>query len=183
LTVAVLGLGGNVGDRLGNLAQAIERLSVHPSIQIAAVSALYETPPWGKTDQPAFLNAAIRIETELSARALLDVALEVERRLGRERGERWGPRTVDIDILLFGPKTIAEPGLHVPHPRLHERAFALAPLVDVLPEATIAGKPATEWLALADSAGMTRLASPGWERQAGQPAASPTNQESGARVR
>jgi 2-amino-4-hydroxy-6-hydroxymethyldihydropteridine diphosphokinase len=182
LTVAVLGLGGNVGDRRANLAHAIEGLSVHPSIQVAAVSALYETPPWGKTDQPAFLNAAIRIETELSPRALLDVALEVERRLGRERIERWGPRTVDIDLLLFGDETIAESGLHVPHPRLHERAFALAPLVDVLPEATIGGRPAAEWLAVAHSAGMTRLAGPGWERRAGHPATNPTDRESGARA-
>jgi 2-amino-4-hydroxy-6-hydroxymethyldihydropteridine diphosphokinase len=174
----VLGLGANLGDRRRTLAAALRRLAEQPGIRVAAVSALYETPPWGKTDQPAFLNAAARIETSLSPRALLDLALEVERSLGRERGERWGPRTLDIDILLFGEEGIDEPGLHVPHPRLHERAFALAPLVDVMPEAEIARRPAAEWLALADSAGMARLAGPGWQRDA-EAQTSPTSRESG----
>jgi 2-amino-4-hydroxy-6-hydroxymethyldihydropteridine diphosphokinase len=164
LTVAVLGLGGNVGDSRALIAAAIDRLAAHPAIEVEAVSALYETPPWGKTDQPAFLNAAARIGTTLAPRALLAAVLEVERRLGRERTERWGPRTIDIDILTFGSEIVDEPGLHLPHPHLHERAFALAPLVDVLPEAEIAGRSATEWLAEADKAGMRRLADPGWHR-------------------
>ncbi len=162
MTTAVLGLGANLGDRRANLAAALDRLSEDADIVVEAVSALYETPPWGKTDQPAFLNAAARIETSLAPRALLEVILDVERRLGRERGERWGPRPIDIDILLFGTAEIDEPGLQVPHPRLHERAFALAPLVDVLPDAEVAGRPAAEWLLEADSAGMTRVAGQGW---------------------
>ena len=163
MTVAVLGLGANIGDRRQNLAAALRRVDAHPGIAVEAVSALYETPPWGKTDQPAFLNAAARIETSLSPRALLDAILEVERSLGRERGERWGPRTLDIDILIFGTAALNEPGLEIPHPRLAERAFALAPLLDVLPEAEIAGRPAEAWLKEADRSGMVRVAEPGWE--------------------
>ena len=126
-----------------------------PAIAIVAVSPLYETPPWGKTDQPPFLNAAALIETSLSARGVLDAILAVERKLGRERTERWGPRIVDIDILLFGDEAIDEPKLQVPHPHLHERAFALKPLVDVMPDAAFRGRRAGEWLAEADQAGMT----------------------------
>jgi 2-amino-4-hydroxy-6-hydroxymethyldihydropteridine diphosphokinase len=163
LTVAVLGLGGNIGDTRGLMAKAIERLAKNPEIKLQTVSALYHTPPWGKTDQPAFLNAAVKIETGLSPTALLKIALGVERELGRERGERWGPRTIDIDILLFGTDLVDQPGLRIPHPRLKERAFALAPLVDVLPDAKVAGRPAREWLAESDRAGMERLEEPGWQ--------------------
>jgi 2-amino-4-hydroxy-6-hydroxymethyldihydropteridine diphosphokinase len=164
LTVAVLGLGGNIGDSRKVLAGALNRLARHPGIAVAAVSALYQTPPWGKTDQPPFLNAAARIETSLTPRGLLDAVLSVERQLGRERSERWGPRTVDIDILIFGDEAIDEPGLHVPHPHLTERAFALAPLVDVMPHAELSGRPAADWLKDADRAGMVRLAEPDWHR-------------------
>ena len=162
MTVAVLGLGGNIGDTRQLLAAAIDRLARHPGIRVEAVSALYRTPPWGKTDQPPFLNAAARIDTSLSARGLLEAVLSVERQLGRERNERWGPRLVDIDILLFGDQAIDEPGLHVPHPRLTERAFALAPLVDVMPDARLSGRRAADWLNEADRAGMERVAEPGW---------------------
>jgi 2-amino-4-hydroxy-6-hydroxymethyldihydropteridine diphosphokinase len=164
LTAAVLGLGGNIGDTRGLMAAAIERLSRDPGIEVQKVSALYRTPPWGKTDQPPFLNAAIRIETRLSPEALLKTVLDVEQALGRRRAERWGPRTLDIDILLYGTIAVELPGLRIPHPRVAERAFALAPLVDVMPEAEISGSPAVEWLAKSDRAGMERLAEPGWER-------------------
>ena len=162
MTLAVLGLGGNIGDTRQLLAAAIDRLQRHPGIHVEAVSALYRTPPWGNTDQPPFLNAAARIDTSLSARGLLEAVLSVERQLGRERNERWGPRTIDVDILLFGSEAIDEPGLHVPHPRLTERAFALAPLVDVMPEAELSNRPAADWLNEADRAGMERVAEPGW---------------------
>jgi 2-amino-4-hydroxy-6-hydroxymethyldihydropteridine diphosphokinase len=164
LTVAVLGLGGNIGDSRKILVAALDLLARHPGIGVEAVSALYQTPPWGKTDQPPFLNAAARIETSLTPRALLDAVLSVERQLGRERSERWGPRTVDIDILIFGNSAIDESGLHVPHPHLTERAFALAPLVDVMPQAELSGRPAADWLKDADRAGMVRLAEPDWHR-------------------
>ena len=167
MTAAILGLGGNIGDTRGLMARAIGRLAAHPGIAVAAVSALYRTPPWGRTDQPAFLNGALRAETSLPPRQLLQAILDVERQLGRERGERWGPRTIDIDILTYGAEAIDEPGLHVPHPRLAERAFALAPLVDVAPDAEIAGRRASELLAELDTAGLVRLAEPGWHQMAG----------------
>jgi 2-amino-4-hydroxy-6-hydroxymethyldihydropteridine diphosphokinase len=162
MTVAVLGFGGNIGDSRKLIAAAIERLAANPGIAVEEVSSLYLTPPWGKTDQPPFLNAAARIDTSLPPRSLLNAILDVERALGRERIERWGPRTIDIDILLFGSIEIDEPWLHIPHPLLTERAFALTPLIDVMPDAVIAGRPAKEWLGLADSAGMQRTAEPGW---------------------
>ena len=104
-------------------------------------SRLYRTPAWGKTDQPAFVNAAAVLETELDARALLDAMLGIERDHGRERldGQRWGARTLDLDLLLYGDEVIDEPGLHVPHPHLHERAFALVPLVEIAPDLVIPG--------------------------------------------
>ncbi|MGH6923152.1 MAG: 2-amino-4-hydroxy-6-hydroxymethyldihydropteridine diphosphokinase [Propylenella sp.] len=162
MTLAVLGLGGNIGDTQSLMAAAIRQLVRHPGIKVEVVSALYKTPPWGKTDQPPFLNAAVRIDTRLTPQALLDAVLAVEKGLGRERAERWGPRTIDIDILVYGGETVDEPGLHIPHPRLTERAFALAPLVDVMPQAEISGRPAKEWLVLSDQAGMERIAEAGW---------------------
>jgi len=162
MTAAILGLGGNIGDARSTIAKAIERLAANTDISIEKVSALYLTPPWGKTDQPAFLNAAARIDTALPPRALLNAILDVERHLGRERIERWGPRIIDIDILLYGSIDIDEPFLHIPHPRLTERAFALMPLIDVMPDALIDGHPAKEWLDASDSAGVQRIAEPGW---------------------
>ena len=165
MTIVVLGLGGNIGDSRKNLAAAIERLAADPRIRVEQVSALYLTPPWGKIDQPAFLNAAVRIDTALPPRPLLDAILGIELEFGRQRLERWGPRQIDIDILLFGAVEMDEPGLHIPHPRLKERAFALMPLIDVLPDAVISGRPARDWLALASSSGIQRLAEPGWHRE------------------
>ena len=165
MTIAVLGLGGNIGDTRRLMAAAIERLAENPAIDLQAVSALYRTPPWGKTDQPPFLNAAARIDTELSPRALLNAILDIERDLGRERIERWGPRTIDIDILLYGSAEIDEPWLHIPHPRMTERAFALMPLIDVMPDAVVEGRTAKEWLALLGSVGITKIAEADWYRR------------------
>lgn len=166
MTVAVLGLGGNIGDTRSLMAAAIDRLSENPDIEVEGVSALYRTPPWGKTDQPPFLNAAVRIRTDLLPTDLLKAVLATEQALGRRRAERWGPRTIDIDILLYGNAVVDEPGLHIPHPRLKERAFALAPLVDIIPDAAVEGRTASDWLAESDRAGMERLAEPGWHRPA-----------------
>lgn len=162
MTIAVLGLGGNIGDARKTMAAALALLAENSAVDVRAVSPLYETPPWGKTDQPPFLNAAALAETTLSARGLLNTILGVERKLGRERTERWGPRIVDIDILLFGDEAIDEPRLQVPHPHLHERAFALKPLVDVMPNAQLRGRRADAWLAEADQAGMREIAAAGW---------------------
>jgi 2-amino-4-hydroxy-6-hydroxymethyldihydropteridine diphosphokinase len=135
MTRAYVGVGANLGDREATIRAAIESLP-----GIVGVSELRETDPVGVADQPAFLNGAVALETDLAPRDLLDALLAVERELGRERRERWGPRTIDLDLLLYGDETIEEPGLTVPHPRLHERRFALEPLLDLDPELAIPGR-------------------------------------------
>jgi len=137
---AYLGLGANLGDRAATLTRALELLDGRPEIDIVAVSAFRETDPVGYLDQPRFLNAAAALETSLPSEALLVVLLDVERELGRTReGPRYGPRTVDLDLLLVEGVTVDEPGLTVPHPRLHERVFALAPLAELDPSLVVPG--------------------------------------------
>ena len=134
---AYVGVGANLGDREATIRAAVRLLGD----DVVAVSRLRETEPWGYADQPPFLNGAILLETGLEPRALLDRLLAVERELGRSRdGPRYGPRTIDLDLLLYGDRVVDEPGLTVPHPRLHERAFALEPLLDLDPELEIPGR-------------------------------------------
>jgi len=135
MTRAYVGVGANLGDREATIRAALDALP-----GVVAVSALRETDPVGIVDQPPFLNGAAALEMELAPRELLETLLAVERELGRERAERWGPRTIDLDLLLYGDETIDEPGLTVPHPRLHERRFALEPLLDLDPELAIPGR-------------------------------------------
>ncbi len=139
---ACIGLGANLGDAAATLTEAIDALARREGVHVRAVSRLYRTPAWGREDQPDFINAAALLDTSLAPRALLDVLLAVEADFGRQRvdGERWGPRTLDLDLLLYGDAVIDEPGLQVPHPHLHERAFALVPLLDVLLGARIPGR-------------------------------------------
>lgn len=139
---AFLGLGSNLGDRRRWIAEAVARLEAHPQIALKGCSSLYENPPVGYQDQPDFLNAVIEVETSLSPAALLEVALQVERDLGRQRNLRWGPRNIDIDLLLYEDVQVAEPDLIVPHPRLRERAFVLVPLVEIAPELRLPEGPA-----------------------------------------
>jgi 2-amino-4-hydroxy-6-hydroxymethyldihydropteridine diphosphokinase len=136
---AYVGLGGNLGDRRALLDAAVDVLRREPGIEVVAVSSYRETEPVGVVDQPPFLNGAVAVETTLAARELLDRLLAVERSLGRmrESEERHGPRTIDLDLLLYGAETVDEPGLTVPHPRLAERAFALEPLVELDPALTL----------------------------------------------
>jgi 2-amino-4-hydroxy-6-hydroxymethyldihydropteridine diphosphokinase len=141
MTRAYIGVGTNLGDRAAMLRAAIEQLRTEPAVEVVAVSSIRDTDPVGIADQPRFLNAAVALETELSARELLDRLLGIERRLGRTRaGPRFGPRTIDLDLLVYGDAQIAEPGLEVPHPRLHERLFALEPLVDLDPGLVVPGR-------------------------------------------
>ena len=144
MTRAYLGLGGNIGDRLAALRAAVAALGACG--EIVAVSSVYETAPVGYLDQPPFLNAALVLETSLTARELLPELQEIERSLGRERTFRNAPRTLDIDLLLYGDEVGDDPALTLPHPRLHERAFVLVPLAEIAPQlrhpsldATIAG--------------------------------------------
>jgi len=141
VTRAFVGLGANLGDREATLRRAVELLAADPEIELVALSTLRETDPVGYLDQPRFLNGAAELETDLAPRDLLERLLRVERRLGRERtGPRFGPRTVDLDLLLYGDEQVDEPGLRVPHPRLHERRFALEPLAELDPTLEIAGR-------------------------------------------
>jgi len=137
-TIAALSLGGNVGDTRAAFVKALSVLAAAPGVAVVARSSVWRTPPWGKTDQPDFLNMAALVETSLSARALLDLCLSVERELGRARAERWGPRVIDIDIVDYGGMTINERNLVLPHPRATGRAFVLAPLAEIAPTLQIA---------------------------------------------
>jgi 2-amino-4-hydroxy-6-hydroxymethyldihydropteridine diphosphokinase len=138
---AYVGLGGNLGRREANLESALALLRREPDIEVVAVSSVRETEPVGLVDQPRFLNAAAAVETDLPPRGLLDRLLTVERALGRTReGPRFGPRTIDLDLLLYGDAVVSEPGLDVPHPRLHERRFALEPLAELDPGLVVPGR-------------------------------------------
>ncbi len=161
---ATLGLGGNLGDPVAAFAAALARLRDHDAVELKAVSSVWRTAPWGKLDQPEFRNTAVLIETSFPAEDLLALCLEIERGSGRERRERWGPRTLDIDVLTYGTETIDRPGLQVPHPRIAERAFVLAPLAEIGPDIVIGKHSVARLLAAIasddisrDAEGTTRL--------------------------
>lgn len=137
---AFIGLGSNLGEREAMIRQALDELARLPATQLMRASSLYDTEPTGEVDQPNFLNAVAQLETELTARQLLWNLLLIEKRLGRVRTQRWGPRTIDLDLLLYGDEVIDEPDLIVPHPRLHERMFALEPLAELDPELSVPGR-------------------------------------------
>ena len=138
---AYVGIGSNLGDRERNVRRAIELLRADAQIQVIAVSELRETDPVGFVDQPRFLNGAVNVRTVLPPRALLERLLEIERTLGRVRtAARYGPRTIDLDLLLYGDEVVDEPGLRIPHPRLAERRFALEPLLDLDPALSVPGR-------------------------------------------
>jgi 2-amino-4-hydroxy-6-hydroxymethyldihydropteridine diphosphokinase len=142
VTIAYLGLGSNLGDRRLLLVQAVEALGWGP-VKVVARSSVYETAPvGGPPGQPPFLNQVIAVETELDARGLWERCLAVEHALGRARAheERWGPRTIDVDLLLYGEDEIDDEDLVVPHPRMHERGFVLVPLAEIAPDARVPGK-------------------------------------------
>jgi 2-amino-4-hydroxy-6-hydroxymethyldihydropteridine diphosphokinase len=156
---ALLALGGNVGNVRSTLDRAEARLATGGSARVLARSSDYLTPPWGVTDQPSFINRCLLIETTLPPVALLDCAQAVERELGRDRSreQRWGPRTIDIDILAYDDLALDDPRLTLPHPRWFERAFVLVPLAEIVPERTIGGRRVRDALAAVDTAGIERL--------------------------
>jgi 2-amino-4-hydroxy-6-hydroxymethyldihydropteridine diphosphokinase len=152
---AFVGLGSNLGDREGTLRAAVGRLRSMAATRVVRVSSLRNTEPVGYVDQPRFLNGAVELETELPARELLGALLELERVFGRDRGgvPPRGPRTLDLDLLLYGAEEIVQPGLEVPHPRLHERRFVLEPLAELDPDLEVPGKgPVQTLLSRLDSA-------------------------------
>jgi len=143
-----VGLGSNLGDREGTLRAAVGRLRGFPETTVVRVSTLRRTEPVGYVDQPRFLNGAVELETGLSPHALLAALLELERAFGRNRGAvpAQGPRTLDLDLLLYGQQQIDEPSLQVPHPRLHERRFVLEPLAELDPTLEVPGKGSVQTL-------------------------------------
>ena len=140
--IAFVGLGGNLGDPVATLGAALQALDEVQDTRLLRASRLYRTPAWGLEQQPDFINAVAMLETRLAAQALLESLFVIERRHGRvrEAEQRWGPRTLDLDLLLYGDAMIDEPGLRVPHPYLHERAFALLPLLEIAADVEIPGR-------------------------------------------
>lgn len=140
---AYVGLGGNVGDAGETLRKALCALDGLPDTRLLRASRRYRTPAWGRREQPDFVNAVAAVETALPPRRLLEALLGIERAFGRDRASgqlRWGPRILDLDLLLYGDAVIDAPGLHVPHPHLHERAFVLVPLLEIAPQLMIPGQ-------------------------------------------
>lgn len=164
--LATLGLGGNIGDPAASMARALVLLDTRPDCAVTHVSKLYRTPPWGKTDQAWFFNACAEVATSLSPDELLDACLSIERQMKRERLERWGPRTIDIDVLTYDSLRHHSQTLEIPHPRMTERGFVLKPLADFAPDLIVNGKPVAEWLRDADISGIEIADAHGdWWRQ------------------
>jgi len=161
--IAYVGLGANWGDPVRQLSEALERLNAAEEVEVTRVSAFYRNPPLGPPDQPWYVNAAVRVRTRLGPEELLRLLQQVEAALGRVRGEHWGPRRLDLDLLLYNGEVIFAPDLVVPHPEMHRRAFVLVPLAEIAPQAwhPVLGKSAGELLAElnpADRAAMQPLA-------------------------
>lgn len=158
---AYLSLGANLGNREETLREAVKRISSAERVALCSVSSLYETEPWGKTDQPRFLNIAVALETTLSPETLLALAQQVEAALGRVRHERWGARTIDVDILHIEGVERDTPTLTLPHPYMTERAFVLVPLAEIAPALRIKGTTVEAWRNAVGESGVTRVKA--WE--------------------
>jgi 2-amino-4-hydroxy-6-hydroxymethyldihydropteridine diphosphokinase len=157
VTPVVLALGSNLGDRLAHLQSGVDTLCAEPGLDCAAVSPVYETAAVGGPAQPDYLNAVLIAATTLPARAVLDLGRAAEAARHRVREQRWGPRTLDVDVIVYGDEISGDPELTLPHPRAHERAFVLAPWHDVDPHAVLPGRgPVADLLAAADTAGVRR---------------------------
>ena len=156
---ALLAFGGNVGDARNTLDRAIARFCDGQIVRLVARSSDYLTPPWGVTDQPEFVNCAISVETTLAPQALLNRAQVVEAAFGRDRAQdtRWGPRVLDIDLIVYDDVTMATPTLTLPHPHLFERAFVLLPLADIAPDRLISGRRIRDALPKVNLAGIVKL--------------------------
>ena len=156
---AIVAFGSNIGDARATIAQAVALLCDGERVTLTGSSSDYRTPPWGDPDQPPFVNRCITVSTALSPRDLLDRGHAIEAQLGRDRsGERrWGPRTIDIDVISYDDLVLDEPGLTLPHPRMFERAFVLVPIAEILPNRVIAGRRIKDALAALDQTGIERL--------------------------
>lgn len=138
-TIAYIGIGSNLDDPEQQVRSALDALARLPETRLSGVSRWFRTPPWGQVAQPDFVNGVAAVSTRLAPRALLDALLAIERERGRRRDERWGPRRLDLDILLYGERALDEPGLRIPHPHIAERAFVLLPLADLAPDLDVPG--------------------------------------------
>lgn len=164
---AGIGLGSNLGDREAHLAGAARALSALAGTRILSASSVWQTPPVGPPDQPDYFNACLRIETDLTPQALLAACLTIERAHGRERRERWGPRTLDIDILWYDDLEMASDALTLPHPRLTQRAFVLAPLMEIAPDVCIASEAISAHLSRLEAESLIRFGPfPRWDQPA-----------------
>ena len=159
---AYLSLGSNLGNREETLRKAVRQLAAADGVKTLAVSSLYETEPWGKKDQPSFLNIAVSQQTTLSPEELLALAQAVETELGRMRHERWGPRTVDVDILHIEGVERKTPTLTLPHPYMTERAFVLVPLAEIASDLVVMGRTVEAWKKSADDGSVIRVVGPEW---------------------
>lgn len=158
LARAYVGLGSNLDDPAAQLRSAMRALGAIPRTRVLRASRLYRTPPWGRTDQPDFVNAVVELETSLTPQLLLLALQDIERGAGRRRIERWGPRVLDLDLLLHGEVRLDLPGLHLPHPHLHERAFVLLPLSELAPDLEVPGRgDVRTLLATVDCAGIEAI--------------------------
>ncbi len=158
MTTAYVALGANIGEPTATVLSAFAALAGLPESRVLGSSSLYRTTPVGLRNQPDFINAAAALETALSAEALLDALLDLEVRFGRHRRDRNGPRTLDLDLLLYNDSEIDQPRLTVPHPRLHLRAFVLCPLAEIAPDLTIPGRGSVAaWLPAVANQGIVRL--------------------------
>lgn len=157
MKTAYLGLGSNLGNRRKYLTEAILALNSESGIRVEKISSVYETEPVGVIDQPDFLNFVVEVTTTLTARDLLTRCLQIEKTLGRVRAERWGPRTIDLDVLWYDGTTVNESGLVLPHPRMKERAFVLVPLAEIAPTLLVEGIRVDELISRLDQSGLSWL--------------------------
>lgn len=154
---SIVALGSNLGDKVGNIEQAISLLTSGGDVRLVARSRDYATEPWGKTDQDWFVNAAVSVTTGLSPRQLLARCKSIEQHMGRVDTERWGPRIIDLDVIVYRGVEIDEPDLKLPHPHMAARAFVLAPLMDIAPDLVIDGRSVRELFAAIDASGVRAL--------------------------
>ena len=161
-TEVLIGLGGNLGDPLTAMREALRKIDDHKDCAILMVSSVWRTPPWGVTDQPDFLNACAKVSTSLSPRSFLEFCLKIEHDLKRVRDVRWGPRSIDIDILFFGDQVLQERGLAIPHPRIAERAFVLVPLAEIAPDRVIDQFTIADLASVSDKTDITQFEDSGW---------------------
>ena len=174
---AYLGIGGNLGNRLGNLIEAVRRLNHPPQLRVVSASSVYESKPVGPAGQPDYLNAVLHVATSLHPHDLLTECLRIETTLGRVRAQRWGPRTLDLDVLLYDDLELGDLVLTLPHPRMLERNFVLTPLAEIAPHLVLAGTSLQEHAAMLGSVGLRKFGGPEW---AALPIGAPRDADSGS---